>query len=89
MVVKWMKIERICWLRIFGGRVQRRGAHVNTPEIGSRGEEICFGGILGFHAVLRRKFIWGNLVLVFFGILGVDPRGGIEEGGNSCAFGGT
>jgi hypothetical protein len=39
----------------FGDRVQRRGAGVNVPEIGSRGEVLCFGGILGVHADLRRE----------------------------------
>jgi hypothetical protein len=34
---------------------QRRGAHVSTLKIGSRGELFCFGGILGFYAVLRRE----------------------------------
>jgi hypothetical protein len=42
------------------GEVQRRGADVNTPKIGSRVGEFCFGGILGIHAVLRRELIWGN-----------------------------
>jgi hypothetical protein len=35
--------------------VQRRGAHVNTPKLGSRDGEISFGGISRIHAVLRRK----------------------------------
>jgi hypothetical protein len=63
------------------GRVQRRGTHVNTPEIGSRGEEIVFGGIWGIHADLRRDLKWGNLVLMVFLVLGRDPRELIEEGG--------
>jgi hypothetical protein len=35
---------------------QRRGAHVSVPEIGSRDEVFCFGGIWGVYAVLRREF---------------------------------
>jgi hypothetical protein len=37
---------------IFEGPVQRRGADVNIPEIGSRVGQLCFGGISGFYAVL-------------------------------------
>jgi hypothetical protein len=37
----WIGFEN---LRIWG-QVQRRGARVNTPEIGSRVGEFCFGGI--------------------------------------------
>jgi hypothetical protein len=37
-------------------RVQRRGTHVNTPEIGSRDGGKCFGGILEFYAELPREF---------------------------------
>jgi hypothetical protein len=29
----------------FWGNVRRRGAHVSTPEIGSRGGEMCIGEI--------------------------------------------
>jgi hypothetical protein len=36
----------------FWNVVQRRGVHVNIPEIGSRVGGICFGGILWFYAVL-------------------------------------
>jgi hypothetical protein len=61
--------------------VQRRGAHVNAPKIGSRVGVFCFWGILGVYAVLRREIKWGNLSLVFFGFLGGDPRGVTEEGG--------
>jgi hypothetical protein len=50
----------------FLGAGQRRGAHVNVPEIGSRDGLLCFGGILGVYAELRREFYWGNLNLVFF-----------------------
>jgi hypothetical protein len=49
-------IERKFWVGIFLGVVQRRGGRVNTPEIGSRDGEICFGGIMGFYAELRREF---------------------------------
>jgi hypothetical protein len=72
----------------FLGPGQRRGAHVNTPKIGSRGVLLCFGGISGFCAELRREIIWGNLDLTFFGVLGVVPRRSTEEGGPTCAFGG-
>jgi hypothetical protein len=55
----------------FGGldfwrKFQRRGAHVNTPELGSRGEESCFGGILRIRADLRRDFVGGDFNLGFF-----------------------
>jgi hypothetical protein len=40
----------------FGGIIQRRGGRVSTLEIGSRGGVLCFGGILGGHADLRREF---------------------------------
>jgi hypothetical protein len=40
----------------FGGIIQRRGGRVSTLEIGSRVGDLCFGGILGGHAVLRREF---------------------------------
>jgi hypothetical protein len=40
---------------IFGGQVQRRGARVNIPEIGSRDGEFGFWGNLCFHADLRRE----------------------------------
>jgi hypothetical protein len=69
------------WEFGFWGKVQRRGVHVNTPKRGSRGEEICFGGIWGFYAELRREFNRGNLNLDFFGVLAVVPREVIEEGG--------
>jgi hypothetical protein len=32
-------------VEIFWRNFWRRGAHVNIPEIGSRGGETCFGGI--------------------------------------------
>jgi hypothetical protein len=72
----------------FEGQVQRRGVHVNTPKIGSRVGGNCFGGILGFYAVLRRESFRGNLNWGFFGGLVVGPRGFIEEGDHCCAFGG-
>jgi hypothetical protein len=34
---------------------QRRGADVSVLKIGSRDELLCFGGIWGSHADLRRK----------------------------------
>jgi hypothetical protein len=65
------KIRSIGWeWKFFGwigflGRVQRRGGGVNIPEKGSRDGEIVFGGILRFHAVLRREYCWGKLDLGF------------------------
>jgi hypothetical protein len=61
---------------------------VNTPKIGSRDGGICFGGILGFHAELRRECFWRNLKLGFFdGLVGI-PRGATEEGGTMlCIWG--
>jgi hypothetical protein len=73
---------------IFGIRVQRRGAHVNIPKIGSRDGEICFGGILGFYAELRREYYWGNLKCRFFWVLFGFPRRSIEVGGTNGVFGG-
>jgi hypothetical protein len=79
-------------LDFFGGRVQRRGVHVNILEIGSRGDAFCIGGIFGFHADLRRELDWGNWELVFFGVLVGTPREATEEGGplgvHSVRFGG-
>jgi hypothetical protein len=65
----------------FGGWVQRRGARVNIPEIGSRGELFVFGGIMGIYAELRREYNWGNLNWGFFEGLFEVPRRGAEEGG--------
>jgi hypothetical protein len=70
----------------FREEFQRRGTHVSTPKIGSRGALLCFGGILGNHADLRRDFNWRNLDLGFFEVLDVVPRGGVEEGGPMCVF---
>jgi hypothetical protein len=70
--------------RIFERQVQRRGTHVNTAEIGSRDGGLCFGGILGNHADLRRDLFWGNLKLAFFWVLLGVPRRGSEEGGHLC-----
>jgi hypothetical protein len=73
---------------IFGIRVQRRGAHVNILKIGSRDGEICFGGILGFYAELRREYYWGNLKWRFFWVLFGFPRRLVEEGGDKwCVWG--
>jgi hypothetical protein len=77
---------------IFWGNFWRRGTHVNTPKIGSRGEGKCLGEFLEFHADLRRKCFWGNLNLTLFWGLGVGPRVSIEEGGQLvffCAFEGV
>jgi hypothetical protein len=69
----------------FEEEFQRRGAHVSTPKNGSRGALLCFGGILGNHADLRRESEWRNLDLGFFEVLAVVPRGGVEEG-DQCVF---
>jgi hypothetical protein len=39
---------------------------------------------LGNHAVLRRECFRRNLNLVFFEVVGVNPRRCIEEGGTLC-----
>jgi hypothetical protein len=67
-----------CWF--FWGNVRRRGAHVNIPKIGSRVGQLCFGGILGFYAELRREIKWRNWDLGFLGVLLVVPRESTEEG---------
>jgi hypothetical protein len=69
---------------IFGRKLSRRGVHVKPPERGSRDGIKCFGGIRGSYAVLRREFDWGNLDLLFFGVLGGCPREVVEEGGPLC-----
>jgi hypothetical protein len=66
---------------IFWGNFSRRGTDVSTLKIGSRGAVLCFGGIKGFYAVLRREYCWGNLVLLFFEVVGGNPRRFTEEGG--------
>jgi hypothetical protein len=75
----------------FWRKSQRRGTHVSTLEIGSRGANKCFGGIYGFYADLRREIDWRNLKLEFFGVLLVGPRKLTEEGGQLvllfCKFG--
>jgi hypothetical protein len=81
-VVVWTEFGKFFGIDFWGGQVQRRGADVNTPKIGSRVGEVCFGGIWGVHAVLRRELGWGNLDLAFFGVLLVGPRGPTEEGGH-------
>jgi hypothetical protein len=65
----------------FWGNFWRRGAHVNIPELGSRGAEKCLEEFWGVYAVLRRKFDWGNFTLGFFGVLVGCPRRSGEEGG--------
>jgi hypothetical protein len=50
---------------------------------------MCFGGILGFHAELRRELGRGNLKWGFFGVLLVDPRRSTEEGGQLVCFWGN
>jgi hypothetical protein len=67
--------------------VQRRGARVSTPKIGSRDGGIVFGGISKIYADLRREYYWGNLKWGFFEVLLVGPRGSVEEGGHLCVLG--
>jgi hypothetical protein len=72
----------------FWNVVQRRGAHVSTPKIGSRDGEIRFGGILRNHAVLRRESFRRNLKMDFFGVVGGTPRERWGGGGTlSVQFG--
>jgi hypothetical protein len=66
---------------IFGGIIQRRGTHVSTPELGSRGDVFVFGGILGSYADLRREYVWGNWILIGFWGFGRGITWGCEEGG--------
>jgi hypothetical protein len=66
---------------IFWRNFWRRGTHVNTPKIGSRGGGNCLGEFLGIYAVLRRECFWGNLKMDFFWVLFVEPRVSVEEGG--------
>jgi hypothetical protein len=54
-------VWKVFWGLGFFGAGQRRGAHVSTPEIGSRDGVFSFGGIWGVYAVLRREIVWGNL----------------------------
>jgi hypothetical protein len=39
----------------FFGKLQRRGAHVSTLEIGSRDGIKCFGGMLGFTLIYEEN----------------------------------
>jgi hypothetical protein len=70
----------------FRNEVQRRGVHVNIPEIGSRDGGICFGGILWFYAVLRRECFGRNLDLGFFWFLFEYLRDSLEEGDHLSVF---
>jgi hypothetical protein len=74
------------WEFGFWRKFQRRGTHVNTPELGSRGGDFCLGGILRFYAELRRELFRGNLNWCFFEVVGGDPRGDGEEGGHYVCF---
>jgi hypothetical protein len=78
-------LERI-WDLEFWRKLSRRGTHVNTLKLGSRGAGKCFGGIQRFYAELRRELVWGNLVLGFLKVLLVVLRGATEEGDQWCAF---
>jgi hypothetical protein len=71
---------------LFEGQIQRRGTHVSTPEIGSRVGELCFGGISGIYADLRRELFWGEFEIGVFGVLLGVPTWGCEEGGHYCVF---
>jgi hypothetical protein len=59
---------------------------VNTPKIGSRVGGNCFGGILRFHAELRREFEGGDWELVSFEVSGRWAHVGGEEGGQFVCF---
>jgi hypothetical protein len=72
-----------------GELIQRRGTHVNSPEIGSRGDAFCIGGIYEIHADLRREFFWGNFIWVIFWVLFVEPRGVVRRGDQQCDFWGN
>jgi hypothetical protein len=74
------------WEFGFWGKLQRRGAHVSTPKIGSRDGGNCFGGIQRFYAELRREFKWRNLNWVFFGVFGRGATWGCEEGDHLVQF---
>jgi hypothetical protein len=78
----WKVFERFGFLRAG----QRRGTHVSVPKIGSRGEVLCFGGILGSYADLRRELNRRNLDLLFFGVLVASPRRATEEGDHLCSL---
>jgi hypothetical protein len=56
----WLRIGMIFGDLEFLGELQRRGAHVNSPEIGSRGGVFCCWGNLGFCADLRRECVRVN-----------------------------
>jgi hypothetical protein len=79
-LVIWLRLKWVFWPN-FGKAVQRRGTDVSTPKNGSRDGKFCFGGIMGFYAVLRREFWWGNLRWGGFCVLLVSPRRVTEEGG--------
>jgi hypothetical protein len=70
----------------FGGKVRRRGTHVNVPEIGSRVGKLCIWGNSSFYAELRREIGWGNLDWVDFGRVGGWWYVGKEEGGHYVFF---
>jgi hypothetical protein len=74
---------------VIWGKLQRRGTHVNTLKIGSRGELLCFWRNLGFYAVLRREYNWRIWFWSILRGLGDDPRGGNEEGGPLVFFRGV
>jgi hypothetical protein len=65
----------------FWGELQRRGAHVKTLEIGSRGDVFCFWGNIGFYAELRRESGLGLAVFERFGRCSAWVVGG---GGALC-----
>jgi hypothetical protein len=56
----WAGFGKFLRVLVFGVELQRRGAHVNAPKIGSRGELFCLGEFWDLYADLRRKFKWGN-----------------------------
>jgi hypothetical protein len=81
-----VRVESIFWVEILGRPVQRRGVHVNVPEIGSRDGGLSFGGILDIYAELRRDFNWRNLKVGFFGFWWGFHVEGLRRGDQQCAL---
>jgi hypothetical protein len=65
------------------GELQRRGAHVKTPEIGSRDEVYCFWGNIGIYAELRRELKGGLGNVLVLGGFGRGLRGWLRRRGGT------
>jgi hypothetical protein len=48
------------WIEVWGN-LSRRGTHVNSPKIGSRGTVFIHWRNVGFYADLRRELVKGTL----------------------------